>query len=271
MKNLKLNTQRGGLLTIASACIITAGMLTGCHQKDDVTTKSVVVDIDTIVKACPVTSNYTVEYPTEGIQPLIDSIRVWINSQLGGTYTGNLSDAESIVNHYAQNICRQADEDFDGDEGDELGISYSDETHITREYETDNIVTFSLSNYIYTGGAHGQGVYVGNTFRKDNGASLTWNIFREDATEELQQLIIGQLLQFFEVKTTEELNERLLDTDVENIPLPTTPPAFTEHGIQFTYQSYEIAPYSEGRPQGVIAYKDAMPYLTQEASALLAH
>lgn len=272
MKNLKLNTRRGGLLAATSACIIMAGMLTGCQPKENVNgiiTESVVVDIDTIVKACPVTSNYTVEYPTGGSQPLLDSIRVWINSQLGGTYTGDLSDAECTVNYYAQNICRQADEDFEGDESDEFGISYSDEAHIAREYESDNTVTFFLSNYIYTGGAHGQGVYVGNTFRKDNGASLTWNIFREDAKEELRQLIIGQLEEYFEVETTEELNENLLDTDVENLPIPATQPAFTEYGIQFVYQSYEIAPYSEGRPQGVIAYEDAMPYLTREAAALL--
>lgn len=270
----KKNFRKGSLRMAASVCIAGMGLLAACQpdtkkEGDSLVTDSIVVDIDTLIHACSVTSSYSIDYPTGGPQPLLDSVRTWISRNCGDTYTGDLSDGEQVVNHYAQSICTMAGEDFAEDEGNEFEISYSDEAHITRGYETDKTVTFNFTNYVYTGGAHGNGAYVNNTFRKDNGASLTWDIFREDTKAELQELLLSHLKDYFEVETDDELNEQLLDTDVADLPLPYTQPAFTEKGIQFVYQSYEIAPYSAGKPEGVISYEEARPYLTKEATALL--
>ncbi|MCM1107797.1 MAG: DUF3298 and DUF4163 domain-containing protein [Clostridium sp.] len=260
-------------IRLALACMLGASILTACHEAADdgntVGTEVVSVNVDTLINACHVTSEYQIAYPTAGAQPLLDSIRTWMSNQFGGSYTGDFSDAQSIVNYYANAICRQAAEDFDGEEGLEYEINYSSVANLTKDYETDKTVTFTLSNYNYTGGAHGMGVFEARTFRKDTGAALTWDIIDPFSTDEVQRMIIDQLKTYFDVTTDDELNVMLLDTDVYNLLFPATPPAFREDGVYFIYQSYEIAPYSAGKPDGFIPYDKILPHLVPEAVAVL--
>ena len=76
-------------------------------------------------------------------------------------------------------------------------------------------------------------------------------------------------MEYFEVKTDEELNEQLQVNTIYSIPLPVTPPYFTEKGVAVTYQQYEIAAYAMGLPSMVIGYDELKPWMTGWAKRLV--
>lgn len=45
--------------------------------------------------------DYSIDYPTAGNPILRRNVIEWINESLGGQYTGNLKDAQSIVGNYS--------------------------------------------------------------------------------------------------------------------------------------------------------------------------
>ena len=61
----------------------------------------------------------------------------------------------------------------------------------------------------------------------------------------------------------------LLDVQVYNIPLPKNPPYFTQDGLTFVYQQYEIAPYAAGMPTFSIPYDVAKGLLLHAAADLI--
>ena len=63
--------------------------------------------------------------------------------------------------------------------------------------------------------------------------------------------------------------QRISVDDVNHIPVPQFPPTFTKNGLVFLYQQYEIGPYAVGMPNFCIPYKKVLPYLTEEAAALV--
>ena len=140
------------------------------------------------------------------------------------------------------------------------------EIQITRGYETPKLVTFNFSSYEYGGGAHGGSVGSGMTFRKTDGRRIGWELF---STVKMQSILRNGLKEYFEVKTDEELENSLSLESIYNIPLPVTPPLFTEKGIVVIYQQYEIAAYAAGMPNFTIPYEEILPYLTPEAKRLI--
>ena len=70
--------------------------------------------------------------------------------------------------------------------------------------------------------------------------------------------------------TEEELSEQLNGVDdINKIPLPQYAPYFSERGLEFIYQQYEIASYAVGMPSFCIPYDKVLPYLTKEAAELI--
>jgi hypothetical protein len=51
--------------------------------------------------------------------------------------------------------------------------------------------------------------------------------------------------------------------------MPQCPPIFTEEGILFLYNQYEIAPYALGLPQFVLTWEKVMPYLNVTAKRMI--
>ena len=73
--------------------------------------------------------------------------------------------------------------------------------------------------------------------------------------------------------TDNELFENLqigISGNDRTIPLPMLQPFPTGEGLVFTYQQYEVACYAAGMPSFVVPYNKIAPYLTEEASRLLA-
>ena len=57
--------------------------------------------------------------------------------------------------------------------------------------------------------------------------------------------------------------------ELDNIPLPLNAPYLSDTGVVFLYTQYEIAPYSSGIITFEVPFKDIMPYLTEEAKAMI--
>jgi hypothetical protein len=72
-----------------------------------------------------------------------------------------------------------------------------------------------------------------------------------------------------EMNSDEELADYLQVEDINRIPLPANPPYLTTTGVMFCYTQYEIAPYAAGIISFEIPYDQILPFLTDEAKALI--
>ena len=139
-------------------------------------------------------------------------------------------------------------------------------TKITKDYETDRVVTYLFNSYENGGGAHGGAVGSGMTFRKSDGRRVAWDMF---SSGKMQTVLRDGLKEYFEVKTDEELASNLTLTETYLLPMPVTPPIFGKDGIIVTYQQYEIAPYAAGMPSFVIPYNKAKAMMNNTGKQLI--
>ena len=221
-----------------------------------------------------------IDFPESDNEILANAIREYISESLGstygggeeetkqGTYSGDLADGEQMAKYYFDIKVKEFTKMYNSmkSEGMPDVPQLASETEITRGYETSKVVTFNFSSYEYGGGAHGGSVGSGMTFRKTDGRRIGWELF---STVKMQSILRNGLKEYFEVKTDEELENCLSLEGIYNIPLPVTPPLFTEKGIVVIYQQYEIAAYAAGMPSFTIPYKDARKMLNNTGKELL--
>ena len=190
-------------------------------------------------KSKKVVFTVTGEYPFSEDSVTADAIREWINESLGGTYTGNLTDYNAMLQYYAdRTIESYADAEVDEDFGP------SEESYtFKRGHETGNIITYQLKEYSYpSGAAHGMDIDYSVTFRKKDGLRFNWDMFTGDGLTRLRPVIAKKLRvdygddTFFKVPRAED----------PEFSLPEMQPFFTAGGVVFVYQPYEIAPYAAG-------------------------
>lgn len=188
-----------------------------------------------------------VDYPsaTPGEQTAIaDSVRLWLSSRL--LPAGSRPIANKSVLDVAADIF------FGENDGNEWG----EETSISlrRIFESDDFLTYEASRYTYRGGAHGSYDICGATFRKDDGRRLTWDDFPKG--DELRKAITADLRESLQLGDNADMMGKLLLDEADYtladgtlaIPLPAVEPWLTDTGWVFTYQPYEILPWSYGAP-----------------------
>ena len=229
------------------------------------------------------TSALNIQFPVPNKKKaaLIASIHEWISEELGGTYgdaaNGNyarlLADTTAVINHYYASI-EKHNADVWKDILDNMEPQHRPEMQIydsmavTKAHEGKDWVTMEYVNSCYMGGAHGSFIVYGQTFRKSDGRRIGWDIFRKSDDPEFgyQHLLRKGMLEYFS-DGNPDFKEEDLEGELMNqassyyIPLPQCPPLFTEEGILFLYNQYEVAAYAAGLPQFVISYKDLAPYL----------
>lgn len=214
----------------------------------------------------------TMEYPAERSTPLAKAVMGYIAETLGYENLNTLPQPSELLERVGEKtfneLCDMAREASEGGATD--GFPYTDETHIKKIYESKNLVTFTTESYSYWGGAHGSMAFTPSTFTKDEGETLGFSIFKDTKSSKFKKVLKSGLKKYFEIKTDEELKEMLfLEGDIDDIPLPKTPPYFTKDGIVIVYAQYEIAPYAAGMPEITIPYDIAKALLTDEAAALI--
>lgn len=235
------------------------------------TTDSIVFEKDTTHAKVRI----LVDYPSSGPDSLQASVCNYISEMLGGEYEKDLNDGKKVVDYYGQSILEKLQESYDELDIDEtLGFFYANIIRLAEN--TEKYVTYINYNESYEGGAHGMSYDSGVTFRKSDGMLMSQYLFNEKIkSEEFRQLLVAGLIRYFndfeeeEIDNEEELSEYLL-TDSKDLRLPEWPfPYFTPKGVVVCYSPYDIAPYAAGNPMITIPYDVVMPYLTEEAKALL--
>lgn len=131
-------------------------------------------------------------------------------------------------------------------------------------YFTDQYVTYTDTAYAYEGGAHGSTVFDAATFTLADGKQWGYDMFKSDKMDDLRGMVIDALAkQYFHVEDTAALAPKLIEA-VDSVTLPSCPPYLTADGVAFTYQQYEIAPYSEGMPTCVLSLFDVHNFLSDD-------
>ena len=192
-----------------------------------------------------------------------------LNESFGGGYEGSYSDVDSMGRYYLAHYMQEMKEFRDEFE---TPMPYERSLSAICSFETDDFVTIDVQTYEYSGGAHGGTTSYGLTFRKSDGRQMGKNTLNNIVgDEEWSDMVKQQLMEYFDVKTEEELHDNLQLTPdyFPYIPLPQTEPCFTEKGLVFTYQQYEIACYAAGMPSFVIPYDKLKKYLNRTGRQLL--
>lgn len=111
-------------------------------------------------------------------------------------------------------------------------------------YNKANLLVSEELNYYYSGGAHGNWSKMYKTYDKDSKKLITYyDFFDYDAMDVLKGIILKKV----EEKKVNSFKEEFYVTD--NV-------YFTDKGISFNYNPYEIAPYSEGDIHIFVAYSE---------------
>ena len=220
-----------------------------------------------------------VDFPTGGNPILVNAIREYISESLGtsyageldsnmqGSYDGDLSDGQKMVDYYFDLKYKEFKSGHDMMAENMSGDvpTFASETEIRYLYETDKFVTYEYKKYEDMGGAHGGTVITGMTFRKSDGRRVDWDLF----TRSMQDVIKKGLKKYFEANTDEEMEKFLSLEHTYLLPLPANPPVFVKEGVSFTYQQYEIAAYAAGLPSFILPYDEAKALMNTTGKNLL--
>lgn len=199
-------------------------------------------------------------YPSGTNTALVNATRTWIRDHI----TENkypLDNGAELVDKVGQNVMSQ----FRSDIADFMcPMEYTAKFSVP--YISDKVVTLDAWTYTYQGGAHGESVLGFQSFLVENGKVLsTDDIFKKASCRSIVSLVKKALArQYFK---SASLRDYVFDAAA--IGMPACPPVFTEKGIKFQYQPYEIAPYSSGAPECVIPYTQLRSFMTSEACSLI--
>ncbi len=213
-----------------------------------------------------ISCNIVALVPVDGVD---GEFNEWLSTELGGGYKGDRGGVQGVVDYYGEAHTDSLRSILKSGVPDYAELSY--EAIMDKIYESDKVVTYTLSITLDLGGAHPTTREVGATFSKEDGRQLKWDIVRDDQKAKLNDVLKDMLKAYFDAKSDNDLKGKLQGVkSVSSLPLPSTPPFMTEKGYVLIYQQYEIAPYAMGMPGDTIPYNVLKPCLTPEAQKLIA-
>ncbi len=121
---------------------------------------------------------------------------------------------------------------------------YEAEINISVGYQSPSIISFSMSHFTYTGGAHGYGGTFYLNLDGNSGNELTLeDLFTnlEAVTDEAEK----EFRKMHDIAKDENINTPGFWFENDTFHLSTSM-GFSEDHLLITYNPYEIAPYSEG-------------------------
>lgn len=206
------------------------------------------------------------DFATKGNAALVDSVNSYITHLLGDQYKGDVSNHAKVINFWTKYRFKNMRAQW----GKESNYSY--ESKITFDHATDKYITYLGGEYSFEGGENGLLTFNAASFRKSDGAQLSWEMFDKDNAE-FKRLIKEGLKPYFssdenkKAMTDEEFKSHLLSyenfIDVNNLPLPSAGPYFSKDGLVIHYKQNEIARYEYGCPQYVMSFETAKKYLKE--------
>ena len=203
-----------------------------------------------------------------------------ISSELGISSPAEYEDANGLLAYYSKGFLSQGRKDviqllkFQKEQKDttNIRITYTYNATVSKVYETGGFITFMVESYVYMGGAHGSQYRTYGTFRKDNGALLSWHdLFSAKKLPILRGLVSDGLQGYFGVMDFKSMRERLLidgKYSRTTFPLPKGNPGLLGDGLHVQYSDYEIAPHAAGLPTTTISYGQIKNCWTTDARKL---
>lgn len=219
---------------------------------------------------------YEYDFPTEGPQALLDSVRHFFAVEV----------IKSISRNAQENVAPQVfalDTLFSDPQAYLNAIGKIEEETVKKKvftgveqsawmkktYEDSTLVTYVFQEYFFEGKGGSYNYIKGLTFLKDNGTPLDWNIF---ADRDLTQLLKPYLIKYFKEFYMTSFNEYDLysscykdSVNRQRIASPKTMPYITDEGFNFTYKANEIVSELYGVPYFNIPVDSVKKYLTPEA------
>ncbi|MCB0524975.1 MAG: DUF3298 and DUF4163 domain-containing protein [Saprospiraceae bacterium] len=133
-------------------------------------------------------------------------------------------------------------------------FSYVIELNTTLLFQNNKVVSFEMSNYSFTGGAHGNYGSALNTFLLDSGKSVQLSDIVKD-TIELRSMLEKMFVETKNAEIGEQLTlEELVFPECIPLPLPMQW-CIVKDGLRVTYNPYEVAPYVVGQTDLVVTWE----------------
>ena len=211
-----------------------------------------------------------VDYPVSGSPTLVGALRDFIKTTLFDDQSSTAPDdpaelVRAYVNRRQQSLSHSLNQ---------MGVAAVDKRDAPEEgvdirlvCTAPQFVTYEVYRYSYiTHGAHGEYSDYGVTFRRSDGRRMTHILNKVD--EGLYQHIRHGLKSYFQVSSDQALAD-ICTVDLSLMPMPTFPPYLVADGVRFHYSIYDICTFDDGDPSFTIPYALALPYMTDEARALV--
>lgn len=218
----------------------------------------------------------------EGNSALAHRVREWVSEQISfnnqlsnGFFAGNLDDAQAIADFYGKDLLQTIEKDI---EAPIFNGHRSIDITARKYYENDKCVTWMFTVYEYMGGAHPSQTAYGATFRKSDGRMFGNDMFSPDwdNRNKLDSLIVESLCAYFSEGVDEKIDDDQLFHEFTNekitetmVALPKYGPCFSQTGVEFVYQQYEITAYAFGMPSFTLPYEKVKGFLTPAAADLV--
>lgn len=195
-----------------------------------------------------------------------ESVEKWIAARLGAKGEQSKMPVrklmETIGNEYIDSIKSNIESLKAGGYDEPMPYTYS--WNVSPVHFTNKYVTYTDTAYAYEGGAHGMSVFDAATFTLADGKQWGYDMFAQDKMEDLRRMVVDAIAkQYFKVADASAMEKDIL-VPVGEVKLPACPPYVTADGVAFTYQQYEIAPYSAGMPTCVLSLFDVHNLLNPE-------
>lgn len=225
----------------------------------------------------------SVDYPTDGPQALVDSVRSYIAEEMKSfymarldgdgeprpaTYTGSLADGKALVDFHAEHLLADIQDIYKSVYGDDkrTDLYMTNQSSIKKVSENDSIVTYEAGCYQFEGGVHGLYWLEGTTFRKSDGSRIVIDL-DPFMVDQMQPLLREGLEQYLKDNGSETTVDDLVNGGTfmsdGQIPLPSSNPYLTADGVKFVYQEFEIGPHALGLPTFTIPLEKLKPYLAK--------
>ncbi len=239
--------------------------LIACQDKKAVETEQIAVEETTYLNASKEDSLYIhfeIEYPTslENNNVLVPIQQSLVTNLFGEPYAHtSIHDAiQQVLTTYQTEYIRNNEilideletSNEDSEEHEIAHWSFSEEEILTGRIMNveNNILSYGIEQYVYTGGAHGVSNRYFYNYDLQTGDLLTEeDIFVTNYQETLTSLLRQNLVaQNPETQVIEDLAQT--EYDVEKI-VPNNNFYFTPEGIIYVFNPYEIAPYAYGETE----------------------
>ncbi len=203
-------------------------------------------------------ASYEVNYPEfSGLDTLVERK---IQREMEATVSMGDPEAEGKSMKQIGEEFIQEYEDFKKEMPDESGGWYY-KADVSVEVLTDTLISLTVQQDYFTGGAHGGADTYFKNFNPRTGAEFTLdNLLKTGYQEPLTKIAEQIFRKVKEIPDTASLNENYFEFPDDTFQLNKNY-GFKKEGIVFYYNNYEIAPYAAGPSEVVVPFESIREWI----------